>query len=188
MSNKVRCFWCGTNELYVKYHDEEWGIPVHDEATLFEYITLEGAQAGLSWFTVLKKREGYRNAFLNFDVQKVAQFTEADVENILQNFDVIRHRGKIASVITNAKAFIAIQEEFGSFDQYIWDFLPERKTIVNSLISKEDIKASTSLSDLISKDMKKRGFKFFGTTICYAFMQAIGMVNDHFDDCYYKKS
>ncbi len=187
MDEKVRCFWCGTDELYVQYHDEEWGKPVHDDATLFEYITLEGAQAGLSWITVLRKREAYRAAFLQFDVQKIAQFTEKDVERILTDCAVIRHRGKITSVISNAKAFIAIQEEFGSFDHYLWNFLPERKTIVNSLKSRNDIAARTEISDLLSKDMKKRGFKFFGTTICYAFMQAIGMVDDHFDTCFAKK-
>lgn len=186
MDTLVRCFWCGNDDLYVKYHDEEWGKPVHDDRTLFEYITLEGAQAGLSWITILRKREAYRAAFLHFDVHKIAQFTEQDIERILREYNIVRHRGKVASVISNAKAFIAIQKEFGSFDTYLWSFLPNGYPIINSLRKKEDIVASTPLSDTISKDLKKRGFKFFGTTICYAFMQAIGMVNDHFDDCFAK--
>lgn len=186
MVEKVRCFWCGNDDLYVKYHDEEWGKPVHDDRTLFEYLTLEGAQAGLSWITVLRKREAYRKLFFNFDVQKIASLTEKDIDRIVLNEGIIRHRGKITSVITNAQAFIAIQKEFGSFSQYIWGFIPDQKPIVNSIQARSDIKARTELSDLISKDMKKRGFKFFGSTICYAFMQAVGMVDDHFDDCFAK--
>jgi DNA-3-methyladenine glycosylase I len=177
-----RCHWCGTDPLYVKYHDEEWGKPVFDDKVLFEFLILEGAQAGLSWITILRRREGYRAAFLNFDVQKVAQLTQADVERLVQFEGIIRHRLKIESAIKNANLFIALQKEFGSFANYIWGFMPDKKPIINHF-KKGEFVARNEISDAIAKDMKKRGFKFFGTTICYAFMQAVGMVNDHEMDC-----
>lgn len=183
MNNLTRCTWCGTDPLYVKYHDEEWGKPVYDDKTLFEFLVLESAQAGLSWITVLRKRENYRKAFANFDVQKVAHFNEGDVEQLLQNAGIIRNRGKINAAINNARLFIGIQKEFGSFSDYMWGFLPDKKPVVNYWKEHKEIPARTELSDAISKDMKKRGFKFFGTTICYAHMQATGMVNDHVLDC-----
>ncbi len=182
--SKQRCFWCGNDPLYMQYHDEEWGIPVYDDVKLFEFLILEGAQAGLSWITILKRREGYRKAFANFDVQKVAQFTEADIERLMQDIGIIRNRGKITSAVSNAKLFIGLQQEFGSFSNYIWGFLPNKKPIVNHFKDRASLPARTELSDKIAKDMKKRGFKFFGTTICYAHMQATGMVMDHTTDCY----
>jgi DNA-3-methyladenine glycosylase I len=177
-----RCRWCGTDELYIKYHDNEWGKPVFDDKILFEFLILEGAQAGLSWITILRRREGYRKAFANFNVQKVAAFTETDVEGLMQNEGIIRNRLKINSSIKNAQLFIAIQQEFGSFADYIWAYLPNKKPIINDF-KNGGIPVSTEISDAIAKDMKKRGFKFFGTTICYAFMQATGMVNDHEIGC-----
>jgi DNA-3-methyladenine glycosylase I len=177
-----RCHWCGTDPLYVKYHDEEWGKPVFDDKVLFEFLILEGAQAGLSWITILRRREGYRAAFLDFDVQKVALLTQADVERLVQFEGIIRHRLKIESAIKNANLFIAPQKEFGSFANYIWGFMPDKKPIINQF-KKGEFVARTEISDAIAKDMKKRGFKFFGTTICYAFMQAMGLVNDHEMDC-----
>jgi DNA-3-methyladenine glycosylase I len=178
-----RCRWAGTDELYIKYHDEEWGKEVHDDHTLFEFLILESAQAGLSWITILRRRDGYRKAFANFDVNKVAAFLGDDVERLMQDVGIIRNRLKILAAISNAKLFIGIQREFGSFDKFLYSFVPEGKPINNySGITP----ASTSISDTISKDMKKRGFKFFGTTICYAFMQATGMVNDHLPECSFK--
>lgn len=182
---KKRCHWCGTDPLYVKYHDEEWGKPVYEDKILFEFLILEGAQAGLSWITILRRREGYKKAFLDFDVQKVANFTDADVERLLQFEGIIRHRLKIASTIKNANLFIAVQKEFGSFAHYIWGFMPDKKPILNQFIE-GPFPVRTEISDAIAKDMKKRGFKFFGSTICYAFMQAVGMVNDHALDCFVK--
>ncbi len=179
----IRCGWCGTDPLYVKYHDEEWGKPVYDDRILFEFLILEGAQAGLSWITILKRREGYKNAFADFDVQKVAAFTEADEERLMNDPGIIRNRLKVKAAIGNARLFIAIQKEFGSFSDFIWGFLPNKKPIVNVVKSMADVPARTEISDAISKDMKKRGFKFFGTTICYAHMQATGMVNDHIEGC-----
>lgn len=179
----VRCGWCGSDPLYIEYHDLEWGKPVYDDRTLFEFLVLEGAQAGLSWITILRRREGYRNAFAGFDVQKVAAFTEADTERLMNDTGIIRNRLKINSVINNARLFIAVQEEFGSFSAYIRAFLPEGKPIINHFKTLADVPAKTEISDAISKDMKKRGFKFFGTTICYAHMQATGMVNDHLEGC-----
>ena len=177
-----RCTWCGTDPLYVKYHDEEWGKPVHDDHILFEFLILEGAQAGLSWITILRRREGYRKAFANFEVEKVAAFTQKDQERLMQDEGIIRNRLKIASAIKNAQLFIEIQQEFGSFANYMWGYLPNRKPIVNDF-KNGGILARTEISDAIAKDMKKRGFKFFGTTICYAHMQATGMVNDHVIGC-----
>jgi len=177
-----RCAWCGSDPLYIKYHDEEWGKPVYDDQVLFEFMILEGAQAGLSWITILRRREGYRKAFANFDVQKVAAFTEKDVARLMADEGIIRNKLKVNAAISNAKLFIAIQKEFGSFSDYMWGYMPDRKPIVNDFKS-GGIPASTPISDAIAKDMKKRGFKFFGTTICYAHMQATGMVNDHLIGC-----
>lgn len=180
----TRCTWCGTDPLYVKYHDEEWGKEVHDDNTLFEFLILESAQAGLSWITILKRREGYRKAFAGFDPVKVAQFTEGDVERLMNNTGIIRNRMKIEAAINNAKHFLAVQKEFGSFDKYLYSFMPEGKPLANNIRTNGDIPARTEISDAIAKDMKKRGFKFFGSTICYAHMQATGMVNDHIEDCF----
>ncbi|MBG6234809.1 DNA-3-methyladenine glycosylase I [Pedobacter sp. CAN_A7] len=179
-----RCAWCGTDPLYVKYHDEEWGKPVTDDQVLFEFLILEGAQAGLSWITILRRREGYRKAFADFDVNKVAAFNEQDEERLMNDTGIIRNRLKIKAAISNARLFIALQQEFGSFANYIWGYLPDRKPILNQVSGPGDVPARSELSDAISKDMKKRGFKFFGTTICYAHMQATGMVNDHQADCH----
>ncbi len=183
MAEEIRCGWCGTDPLYQKYHDQEWGKPVYDDQVLFEFLILEGAQAGLSWITILKRREAYRKAFAGFDVQKVAAFKQEDVERLMNDPGIIRNRLKVNGAISNAKLFIKIQEEFGSFSDYMWGFVPDKKPIENMVQSLKDVPARTELSDAISKDMKKRGFKFFGTTICYAHMQATGMVNDHLMDC-----
>ncbi len=178
-----RCSWAGSDPVMVDYHDREWGVPVHDDTELYEFLLLEGAQAGLSWATILNRREGYRKAFENFDVQKVALFSEDDLERLIQNPGVIRNRLKINSAINNARLFIKIQEEYGSFDQYIWGFI-NYQPIINRFKKLADIPASTELSTTISKALKKRGFNFVGPTICYAFMQAVGMVNDHILDCF----
>ncbi|MBC7567298.1 MAG: DNA-3-methyladenine glycosylase I [Pedobacter sp.] len=180
---KVRCSWCGTDPLYVEYHDEEWGKPVYDDKTLFEFLILEGAQAGLSWITVLKRREGYRKAFADFDVKKVAAFDENDVARLLNDPGIIRNKLKVNSAIRNAQLFIEVQQEYGSFSNFMWGFLPNKAPIQNQIYGMQDVPARTEISDSISKDMKKRGFKFFGSTICYAHMQATGMVNDHHLDC-----
>lgn len=182
--NATRCRWCGTDPLYMKYHDEEWGKEVHDDKVLFEFLVLESAQAGLSWITILRRRESYRRAFADFDVQKVTAFTPDDVERLMQDTGIIRNRLKIESTITNAQKFIAVQQEFGSFESYLYSFMPEGKPIINQ--PEWMLPARTEISDAISKDMKKRGFKFFGTTICYAYMQATGMVNDHVVECSFK--
>lgn len=183
-NNCTRCDWVKMNNpLYIRYHDEEWGVPVYDDATLFEFIVLESAQAGLSWETVLNKRENYRQAFDNFDYKKIANYGEDKVAMLLQNAGVIRNKLKIKATISNAQCFIEVKKEFGSFSQYIWGFVGG-KPIINTWERKEDVPASTPLSDQISKDMKKRGFKFFGTTVCYAHLQATGMVNDHTTDCF----
>jgi DNA-3-methyladenine glycosylase I len=178
-----RCSWPGNDPLYMDYHDSEWGKETHDDKKLFEFLVLESAQAGLSWITILRRREGYRKAYADFDVKKVAAFDDTDVERLLNNEGIIRNRLKVLSSINNAKLFIEVQKEFGSFDKYLYRFMPDRKPIVNYT---DKIPASTPISDAISKDMKKRGFKFFGTTICYAHMQATGMVNDHLPDCSFK--
>lgn len=178
-----RCAWPGNDPLYMQYHDEEWGKTTHDDKKLFEFLILESAQAGLSWITILRRRENYRKAFADFDVQKVAAFNENDVERLLNDEGIIRNKLKIKSAINNAKLFIAIQKEFGSFDKYMYSFMPDGEPITNST---GIIPASTPISDAISKDMKKRGFTFFGSTICYAHMQATGMVNDHLPDCSFK--
>jgi len=178
----VRCPWA-TNDLSIRYHDEEWGLPVHDDSTLFEFLILEGAQAGLSWDTILKKRESYRAAFDHFDAKKIARYDRRKIQSLLNNAGIIRNRLKIASAIQNAKAFLQVQEEFGSFDAYIWQFTGG-SPIVNSRRSLTQVPARTPESDAMSKDLKKRGFSFVGTTICYAFMQAVGLVNDHLTGCF----
>ena len=178
-----RCNWPVTDPLYLKYHDEEWGKEVHDDKTLFEFLVLESAQAGLSWITILRRRENYRKAFADFDVHKVAAFNDEDVQRLLNDEGIIRNRLKILSTITNAQHFIEVQKEFGSFDKYLYSFMPDGKPIMNQ---PTQVVPSTPISDAISKDMKKRGFKFFGTTICYAHMQATGMVNDHVPGCSFK--
>ncbi len=178
-----RCGWCGNDPLYVKYHDEEWGRPVTDDKKLFEFLILESAQAGLSWITVLRKREGYRQAFCRFEAEKVAQMTAEDVERLMQFDGIVRNRLKIKSAVNNAKQFMAIQKEFGSFYQYTLSFFPNRQPVVNHFKSLKEIPATSPESDAMSKDMKKRGFKFFGSTICYAHLQATGFINDHLEGC-----
>lgn len=180
---KTRCEWCGSDPLYVAYHDDEWGIPVHDDRLLFEFLILEGAQAGLSWLTILKRRENYRKAFHAFDVERVAKYTKADVARLLADAGIVRNRLKIESAIKNARGVLGIQEEYGSLDSYFWryvDGIPEQ----NAWRSMSELPARTELSDTMSKDLKKRGLNFVGSTICYAFMQAVGMVNDHTTDCF----
>ena len=179
----VRCAWCGESPLYQAYHDTEWGVPLHDDRALFELLTLEGAQAGLSWITVLKKRENYRAAFAGFDPALVAQFGDAETAALLANPGIVRNRLKIASTIGNARAFLAIQAEFGSFDAWLWNFVDGRP-IQHTPASIREVQASTPLSDTLSKALKKRGFRFVGSTICYAFLQAAGLVNDHTTDCF----
>lgn len=181
---KNRCIWCeDTFNQYVRYHDEEWGVPVHDDLTHFEFLTLESAQAGLSWSTILKKREGYRQAFANFNVQEVARFDEYKIQDLLNNPSIVRNELKIRSAVSNAKQFIKIQETYGSFDNYIWSFV-DGKPIQNHWENQEDVPATTPLSDRFSKDLKKRGFKFIGSTTMYAHLQATGLVNDHLASCF----
>lgn len=180
---KIRCGWAGSDPLYCQYHDNEWGVPVHDDRLLFEFLILEGAQAGLSWITILKKRDAYRLAFSNFEPESVAAFDEAKVLELMGNAGIVRNRLKITSAITNARAFMQVREEFGSFDSYIWSFTAGT-TLQNCRGSLADLPVSTDESERMSRDLKKRGFKFVGSTICYAFMQAIGMVNDHTVDCF----
>jgi len=178
-----RCDWANRSELEQSYHDLEWGVEIHDDRTLFEFLVLEGAQAGLSWSTILKKRTAYRRAFDNFDARKISNYSEKTVSRLLANPEIIRNRLKINTAVTNARAFLKVQEEFGSFDCYIWQFV-KGKPIRNSWQTMTDIPSSTPESEAMSKDLKKRGFKFVGPTICYAFMQAVGMVNDHVVDCF----
>ena len=178
-----RCGWCGTDELYVKYHDQAWRKLVTADTKLFEFLVLESAQPGSSWITILRKREGYRKAFCDFDVKRVARMTDEDVERLMQFDSIVKNRLKIKSTITNARLFIDIQKEFGSFYDYTLSFFSNRKPIVNIVRSLSEIPASSPESDAMSKDMKKRGFKFFGTTICYAHLQAAGFINDHLADC-----
>ncbi|MDG2194916.1 MAG: DNA-3-methyladenine glycosylase I [Polaribacter sp.] len=180
---KKRCDWAGQDPLYVKYHDTEWGTPVYDDETLFEFLLLESFQAGLSWITILKKRENFRKAFDNFDYQKIANYSEEKYDNLLLDAGIVRNKLKIRSAIKNAQLFIEIQKEFGSFSTYIWSFV-DGKPIANKFKAMKYIPATTALSDCISKALKKRGFKFVGSTIIYAFMQATGMVNDHVIDCF----
>lgn len=188
--HKKRCAWlkCDgrTPELYIKYHDEEWGVPIHDDKLLFEFLILEGTQAGLNWLTILKKRNNYRKAYDNFHPVKVAKYNDDKQQELLQNKGIIRNRLKVAASIVNAKAFLKVQKEFGSFDNYIWKFT-NGKIIQNNRKSLKELPVTTAISDTMSKDLKKRGFKFVGSTICYAFMQAIGMVNDHTIDCFRHK-
>ena len=179
----ARCGWAGTDELYVKYHDVEWGKPVDDDRILFEFLVLESAQAGLSWITILRKREGYRKAFHRFDPERVAQMTPEEVDRLMRFDGIVRNRLKITAAINNAKLFRAIQKEFGSFYEYVLSFFPGRQPIVNDFKSLSQIPATSPESDAMSRDMKKRGFKFFGSTICYAFLQATGFVNDHLTGC-----
>lgn len=183
MKDLKRCQWCGVDPLYVEYHDKEWGVPVYDDTKLFEFLTLEGAQAGLSWLTILKRRPGYLQAFEGFDVEKVARFGKRKVNSLLKDPGIIRNKLKVNSTITNAQAFIQVQKEFGSFSAYQWQFV-KNTPVQNSWKSIKEVPAKTDLSDTFSKDLKKRGFSFVGSTIMYAYMQAIGMVNDHTLDCF----
>ena len=180
---KIRCAWAGSNELYQAYHDQEWGVPLHDERALFEFLILEGAQAGLSWITILKKRAAYRAAFDNFDAARVAGYDDQKIAQLLQNPGIVRNRLKINSAVLNAQKFLAVQDEFGSFDAFIWRFV-EGVPLQNGWSTLAEVPASTATSDAMSKELKRRGFKFVGTTICYAMMQATGMVNDHTTDCF----
>lgn len=183
MKEKIRCPWCLKDDVYKEYHDKEWGTPVHDDQKLFEMLNLEGAQAGLSWYTVLTKRENYRKAFDNWDARKIARYSPVKVEKLLQNEGIIRNRLKVEGTIKNAKAFLAVQKELGNFDQYIWQFV-DHKPIINRHKTLKTVPAKTAESDAMSKDLQKRGFKFVGSTICYAYMQAVGMVNDHLVGCW----
>lgn len=180
---RARCTWAGTDPLYVAYHDREWGVPLHDDRRLFEFVILEGAQAGLSWDTILRKRENYRDAFDGFDVKKIAKYNDRKIERLLQDEGIIRNRLKVTSAVKNAQAFLRVQKEFGSFDKYIWEFVGG-KPIVNKWKQTAQIPATSDVSDAISKDLKKRGFNFVGSTIIYAHMQATGMVNDHLVSCF----
>ena len=178
-----RCTWANNDPQMIEYHDKEWGNPIHDEQLLFEFLILEGAQAGLSWSTILHKRENFRKAFDNFDYNKISKYTEQQIEDLMNNKGIIRNRRKIEAVIANAKAFLQVQKEFGSFDKYIWKFV-NFKTVDNKFKELSELPSKTEQSEQMSKDLKKRGFKFIGPTICYAFMQAVGMVNDHVQDCF----
>jgi DNA-3-methyladenine glycosylase I len=182
-SHKTRCAWAGGSDIYQAYHDQEWGVPLHDERALFEFLVLEGAQAGLSWITILKKREAYREAFDHFDADRVARYDERKIALLMQNSGIVRNHLKLQSAVTNAQKFLAVQEEFGSFDIFIWRFV-EGVPQQNNWRSRSAVPGSTETSDAISKELKQRGFKFVGSTICYAFMQATGMVNDHTIDCF----
>ena len=183
MDTKKRCEWCGDEPLYVKYHDEEWGVPVYDDEIFYEFLLLEGAQAGLSWITVLRKREGYRKAFKGFDYHKISHFSDNKLNQMMDDDGIVRNRLKIFSARQNAIAFLEIQKEFGSFSNFIWSYV-DYKPVVNRFETIGEIKATTDLSDLISKDLKKRGFNFVGSTIVYAFLQATGIVNDHKTGCF----
>lgn len=183
MKEKVRCSWCLKTENYIEYHDKEWGLPVHDDRKHFEFLILEGAQAGLSWLTILNKREGYRKAFADFDPVKVARFTEAKCEKILLDPGIVRNRLKVYGAVNNAKRFLEVQKEFGSFDKYIWSFVGG-KPIINKWKTLAQIAPTTKESDALSKDLIKRGFKFVGSTVMYSHMQACGLVNDHIADCF----
>lgn len=183
MEAKLRCTWCEKDDLYRKYHDEEWGTPVYDDPTLFEFLILETFQAGLSWYTVLAKRDSFREAFDQFDYQKIAQYPEDKIQELMANPSIIRNQLKIRATVSNAVAFMKVQEEFGSFSKYIWGFT-DGKPIDNKPKTLKDVPATTPLSDAISKDLKKRGFKFVGSTVVYAHMQATGMVNDHIEECF----
>ena len=183
LDDKIRCSWCLGDPLYIRYHDREWGVPVQQDRKWFEFLILEGAQAGLSWITILRKREAYRKAFDNFDFNKVAGYNERKIQSLLSDAGIVRNRLKIRSAVQNAKAFITVREEFGTFSKYIWEFV-DGKPIRNRWKSLKQVPAKTELSDKLSKDLKQRGFTFVGSTICYAHMQATGMVNDHTVDCF----
>ena len=187
MNTLNRCAWCLSNQLYIDYHDHEWGIPNHDDRHLFEMLILEGAQAGLSWYTILQKREGYRLAFDNFDTEKIAHYDEQKVQELLQNPAIVRNQLKVRAAITNAQAYLQVLETTNSFDEYIWQFV-DHQPIVNHPLKLTDVPVKTAESDAMSRDLKQREFKFVGSTICYAFMQAVGMVDDHVEDCWRKKS
>ena len=186
MQNKTRCAWCEKDDLYRNYHDNEWGKPVYDDATIFEFLVLETFQAGLSWYTVLAKRENFRKAFDNFDLIKVANYSEDKMAELAEDTGIIRNKLKIKATVTNAIAFLKVQEEFGTFSKYIWGFV-DGKPIDNQPKTLSEVKATTPISDALSKDLKKRGFKFVGSTVMYAHMQATGMVNDHVEDCWTRK-
>ena len=181
----TRCAWCEKDDLYRSYHDEEWGKPIYDDETIFEFLILESFQAGLSWYTILAKRENFRAAFDYFDYQKIAQYSEDKVEELIQNTGIIRNRLKILATINNAQKFMEVQKEFGSFSKYIWGFV-NHEPIVNRPKTLKEVPATTEISDALAKDLKKRGFKFMGSTVVYAHMQATGMVNDHVEDCFVK--
>jgi DNA-3-methyladenine glycosylase I len=181
--SKIRCPWCVGDPLYKKYHDEEWGVPVFDDATLFEFLILETFQAGLSWITILRKRENFRNAFENFDYKKIALYKDNKIAELLQDAGIIRNRLKVHAAVSNAVAFMEVQKELGSFSKYIWSFT-DGKPVINTPKSMKEVPATTPLSDTISKDLKKRGFKFVGSTVVYAHMQATGIINDHIADCW----
>ncbi|MBJ6369677.1 DNA-3-methyladenine glycosylase I [Snuella sedimenti] len=183
MNTRTKCSWCIGDPLYEAYHDTEWGVPVYDDATLFEFLILETFQAGLSWITILRKRENFRKAFDNFDYKKIANYKQDKIDALLKDTGIVRNKLKVNATVTNAQAFIKIQEEFGSFSQYIWGFV-NGKPIKNTWPTLKDIPATTPISDALSKDLKKRGFKFVGSTVVYAHMQATGMVNDHITDCF----
>ena len=183
MNDLKRCGWCEGDALYEAYHDKEWGVPVRDDATLFEFLILETFQAGLSWITILRKRENFKEAFDEFDYKKIAEYTEDKIQELLLNAGIIRNKLKVRAAITNAQAFLKIQNEFGSFSNYIWKFV-ENKPIQNTVENYKKAPATSEISDLLSKDLKKRGFKFVGSTVMYAYMQAVGMVNDHEENCY----
>ncbi len=183
IKNKTRCLWVSDDPIYIDYHDKEWGVPIYDDRLLFEFLILEGAQAGLSWLTILKRRENYRHCFDYFEAEKIAKYDMNTFKKLLENPGIIRNRLKIQSVITNAKAYLAVKEEFSNFSDYIWQFV-DGKPIDNQWKSHTQMPAHTALSDKMSKDLKKRGFKFVGSTICYAYMQAVGMVNDHLTCCF----
>jgi DNA-3-methyladenine glycosylase I len=187
MKNKTRCAWCEKDDLYRNYHDQEWGNPVHDDHKMFEFLILETFQAGLSWYTILAKRENFRKAFENFDYEKVSQFSEDKIQTLMLDAGIIRNQLKIRAAVSNAQAYIKVREEFGSFCTYIWNFIGG-KPIDHQPKTLKDVPASTPLSDALSKDLKKRGFKFVGTTVVYAHMQATGMVNDHVADCWKRNS
>lgn len=178
-----RCDWANSNPLEMEHHDKEWGVPIHDDRLLFEMLILESAQSGLSWITILKKRKGYLSAFDNFDAKKISKYTDKKIEKLLQNTGIVRHKQKISATIENARQFLKIQKEYGSFDIYIWSFV-EGKPVKNSWKNSADVPANTPISEAMSKALKKRGFKFVGPTTCYAFMQAVGMVNDHLTSCF----
>lgn len=183
MKAKTRCAWLSEDPLYIEYHDKEWGVPCYNDQHLFEMLILEGAQAGLSWLTILKKREGYRKAFAEFDAKKMARFSEKKIEMLLLNPAIVRNRLKVNAAVSNARAYLAIVKEYGTFSDYIWQFV-EGKPVKNRWKKLKDIPVTTPESDRMSKDLKKRGFKFVGSTICYAYMQSVGMVNDHTTDCF----